>query len=82
MPQVDFALIRKNHPWAVNFSDEILLKMLEKNPRFFDIKPNPIFKYGEDPITGRVIPAIAGWSMPVIGIMAAVFALFLVSRMR
>jgi len=79
---VDFALIRKNHPWAVNYTDDILLKMLEKNPRFFDVEPSPFFKYGEDPITGKVIPAIAGWSMPVIGIGLAIVALFFIMRMK
>ena len=79
---VDFDLIRENHPWAVNFSNDILLTMLKKNPQFFDIEPNPLFVWGEDPITGKAIPAVGRWSMPVIGIGLAVIALFFVSKMK
>lgn len=77
-----FEDIRRNHPWARNFTDEILLTMMKKNPEFFNVEEVKYFVWGEDPITGKVIPAIAGWSQPIIGIAIAVIALFFVMRMK
>lgn len=79
---VDLNLIRKNHAWAENFSDEILLKMIAKNPRFFNVEESPFFIWGEDPITGKVIPAVSRWSQPVIGFAIAAIALVFIMRMK
>lgn len=77
------AEIRSKNPWAANFTDEVLLLMVKKHGwGFFKVDPVPWFVWGEDPITGKVIPAIAQWSMPVVGIAIAVIALFFVMRMK
>ena len=74
--------VKRNHPWASNYSDEVLLITMKKYPHLFNPDEVKFFVWGEDPITGKVIPAIAGWSTPVIGIAVALIALYFVSRMK
>ena len=74
--------VRANHSWAVNFTDEVLLIQISKNPTLLDPEEVKWFVWGEDPITGRVIPAVSQWSQPILGIGIAIIALFFVLRMK
>ena len=77
------AEIRNTNPWAANFDDETLLRMVKKHGwEWFNVEPVPWFVWGEDPITGKVIPAVSKLAFPAVGIFAAVLALFFVMRMK
>lgn len=75
--------IRDKTPWAANYSDEILLTMIRKyGSKFFDVEDVKWFVWGADPITGKVIPAINRLAYPVFGILIAIVALSLVSKLK
>jgi len=74
--------IRATTEWANNYTDDMLILMMNKYPGFFDQEDVKWFVWGEDPITGEVIPAVSQWSQPVIGILLAAVAIFFVLQMK
>lgn len=77
--------IRDKTPWAVNYTDEILLRMIKKyGTEFFDIEDIKWFVWGADPITGKVVPAVTGFiTGPIIsGVLMAIVALFIISKFK
>lgn len=77
--------IREKTPWAENFSDEALLRMIKKyGAQWFDVEDVKWFVWGADPITGTAIPAVKEFiTGPIVsGILVAIVALFIISKFK
>lgn len=77
--------IRNKTPWAVNYTDEILLRMIKKyGAQWFDVEDVKWFVWGADPITGKALPAVGQFiSGPIIsGVLMAIVALFIISKFK
>jgi len=77
--------IRDKTPWAVNYTDEILLRMIKKyGTEFFDVEDVKWFVWGADPITGTALPAVKEFiTGPIVsGVLMAIVALFIISKFK
>lgn len=79
------AEIRAKTPWTNRFTDEVLLIMIKKyGTQYFDVEDVQYFKWGADPITGKVLPAVGKFATgPIVsGLLIAIVALFLIAKMK
>jgi len=76
--------IRSSYPWTANYTDEVLLRTIQRTPDAFNREDIKWFVWGADPITGKALPTVGQFlTGPIVsGILVAIIALFFVSKMK